>query len=103
MVIDGEAKLEPIPLNDELYGRALNGTEIKGVNCRLPRENGSPELRTIPPTLEGIKINGRWVVIYSKYDLGCALEKHPSSDCIGHDHDSALRLAGAAVLYYLKH
>ena len=98
-----DAKLEPIPLNDELYSQWLNGEEIRSVKCRLPRENGSPELRSIPPTLEGIKINNRWVVIYSKYDLGCALEKHPSSDCIGHDHESALRLAGAAVLYYLKH
>jgi len=43
-------------------------------------------------------------VIYSKYDLGCALEaKHPSPDCLGHDHESALRLASAAVLYALKH
>ncbi|MFL5342909.1 MAG: DUF4159 domain-containing protein, partial [Gemmataceae bacterium] len=98
-----DAKLELIPSTDELYSRALNGTEIKTVKCRLPKEGGSPELRPIAPALEGIKVNGRWAVIYSKYDLGCALEKHPSSDCIGHDHDSALRLASAAVLYYLKH
>ena len=51
---------------------------------------------------EGVRLGKRWVIIYSKYDLGCALEKHPSSDCIGHDHESALKLAGAAVLYYLK-
>jgi uncharacterized protein DUF4159 len=59
-------------------------------------------MRPIRPALEGIRQVDRWVVIYSKYDLGCALEKHPSSDCIGYDHQSALKLAGAAVLYYLR-
>ena len=42
------------------------------------------------------------MVIYSKYDVGCALENHQSSDCKGHDHASALRLGTAAVLYALK-
>jgi len=57
----------------------------------------------VAPYLEGIKIDGRWAVIYSKYDIGCALEKHQSSDCLGHDHASALRLASAAVLYAMQH
>ena len=62
----------------------------------------SSEFRDVDPHLEGIKINGRWAVIYSKYDIGCALEKHKSTDCLGHDPDSALRLGTAAVLYALK-
>ena len=57
---------------------------------------------TRPTHLEGIKQNSRWVVIYSKYDIGCALEKHASSDCKGYDHDSALKIGAAAVLYSLK-
>jgi hypothetical protein len=98
-----DAKLEPIPLTDELYGKELNGSEIKIVKVRLPKEGGgATEPQLVQPALEGIKVNNRWVVIYSKYDLGCALEKHPSGDCVGHDHESALKLAGAALLYYLK-
>jgi hypothetical protein len=42
------------------------------------------------------------VVIYSKVDLGCALEGHTSPDCWTHEPASALRLARAAVLYALK-
>ena len=34
--------------------------------------------------------------------VGCALEKHKGTDCLGHDHDSALKLGAAAVLYTLK-
>jgi hypothetical protein len=62
----------------------------------------NPEYQLVPPALEGLKSNGRWVVIYSRYDIGCALEKHQSTDCKGHDHASAVRLARAAILYALK-
>jgi hypothetical protein len=96
--------LEPIPLTDELYGAELNGTAISTVRCRRDGPDGKPdaELRAVAPYLEGIKHQGRWVVIYSKYDIGCALEKHQSPNCLGHDHDSALKLGSAVVLYALK-
>src|SRR5262249_35012966 len=98
-------KLEPISPNDELYSRELNGEEIASVRCRRPGPDGGrgrPEFQVLPPELEGVKYRGRWVVIYSKYDLGCALEKAPSPECIGHDYDGAVRLGRAAVLYALK-
>jgi hypothetical protein len=100
-----DRKLEPIPLNDDLYSQDLNGTAITTVRCRRETaEAGGAggEFREVPPYLEGIRLGNRWAVIYSKYDIGCALEKHPSTDCLGHDHASALKLAGAAVLYALK-
>ena len=83
----------------------MNGTAITTVRCRRETaEAGGAggEFREVPPYLEGIRLGNRWAVIYSKYDIGCALEKHPSTDCLGHDHASALKLAGAAVLYALK-
>jgi hypothetical protein len=99
-----DQKLERISLTDDLFSRELNGEMIKTVRCRVEGVGGAAEkeYKEMPPFLEGIKVDGHWVVIYSKYDLGCALEKHPSSDCLGHDHPSALRLASAAVLYSLK-
>ena len=36
------------------------------------------------PQLEGVKINGHWAIIYSKYDIGCALERHSGLDCKGY-------------------
>jgi hypothetical protein len=100
-----EGRLEPIPAADPLYGVEVNGTPVTSVRVRKERVDGQgaeAEFRDAPPFLEGVKVNGRWAVIYSKYDIGCALEKHQSSDCRGHDHASALRLAAAAVLYALK-
>jgi hypothetical protein len=71
------------------------------VKRRVKVAGGKAELKALPPALEGVKYKGRWIVLYSKIDIGCALEKHSSSGCISHDHDSALRLARAAVLYAL--
>jgi hypothetical protein len=100
-----QLKLEPIRLDDELFSADLNGAEISRVRCRREGPGGKgvdKEYRTVPPALEGIKYKGRWVVIYSRYDLGCALERNAASDCKGHDHDSAARLTRAAVLYALR-
>ena len=59
------------------------------------------------PQLEGIRLDPKdptspWVVVYSKYDIGCALDRHASADCVGYNHDSALELATQVLLYALK-
>jgi len=81
------------------------GIDLSSVKCRRENPEGTgaeKELRTRPVMLEGIKIDGRWVVVYSKYDIGCAIEGHKSADCLGHDKESALRVASAVVLYSLR-
>ncbi len=103
---DKKLKLEPIPPGDELFSKELNGREIKTVRCRREGPDGkraSAGYQDVPPALEGIKENGRWLVIYSRYDIGCALEKHGSTDCLGHDFASAALLGKAAVMYALTH
>jgi Domain of unknown function (DUF4159) len=99
-----DRKLEPIPLTDELYSKNMGGVEIKTVQRREKTDGTGTDggYKDLPPALEGIKIDGRWVVIYSKFDIGCALERHKSTDCLGHSPDSALKLGMAAVFYSLK-
>ena len=99
-----DKKLEPIPLDDDLYSAEVNGTAVTTVRCRTDAAGGAGAagFREVAPQLEGIKLDGRWVVVYSKYDIGCALEKHQSSDCLGHDFASAVKLGTAVVLYALK-
>ena len=70
--------------------------------CRRETAGGRDDkYQEYEPALEGVKIKGRWAVIYSRWDIGCALEKHKSPDCMGHDFDSAVRLGRAVVLYHL--
>lgn len=81
------------------------GINLRSLKCRRESADGKgpeQEMRNYPVLLEGIKIDGRWVVIYSKYDVGCAIEGHKAADCLGYDKESALRIAGAVVLYSLK-
>src|SRR5205823_10814832 len=69
-----DAKLEPIPTNDVLYSAEVNGSPIVSVRVRRGRADGpgaEAEYRDAPPALEGIKVNGRWLGIYSRYDVGC--------------------------------
>jgi hypothetical protein len=99
-----DKSLEVIPETDDLYSDRLNGTAIRTVKRREKADGSGPDggFKELPPYLEGIKVDGRWVVIYSRYDVGCALEGHKSTDCLGHTRESALQLASAAVLYSLK-
>jgi hypothetical protein len=96
-----EHKLEPVPLKDDLYSKELNGEDLTENNIRARKERGG-QMANMAPHLEGIKLNGRWVLLYSKYDIGCALERHQASDCLGYSPESALKIAGAAVLYTLR-
>jgi hypothetical protein len=92
--------------DEPLYKIAAQaGIDLKNVKCRRENADGSgpeKEFGSYPVLLEGIKVDGRWVVVYSKYDIGCAIEGHKSADCLGHDKESALRVASAIVLYALK-
>jgi hypothetical protein len=100
-------KLKRIPPDHELFTTKLNGSNLKTVKRREPSlETGSSTLqssiRTVEPLLEGIEIDGRFVVIYSKYDISCALERQSSIACVGYIHDDAVRLAVNIVLYAMQ-
>ena len=103
-----DSVLEPIPADDPIYTtRKADGSksQLSTLKCRREKADGSgpePERRDYAPMLEGVKIDGRWVIVYSKYDVGCALEGGKAGDCMGYDKDSALKLAGNVVLHSLK-
>lgn len=96
-----EAKLERVPLDDPLFARETSGEALTESAIKLRFEAGQG-FKNSPPVLEGIRHDGRWVVLYSKYDVGCALERHQSPDCRGYDPESALKISRAAVLYALS-
>ena len=59
-----------------------------------PRQRAVQQGRRRRPRLPAARrvssCNGHWAVIYSKYDIGCALERHQGLDCKGYSHESAL-------------
>ncbi len=86
-------RLEPIPRTDEIYNLD-GGFELK--ECQFNKAAGGGKDF---PQLEGVKINGHWAIIYSRLDLGCALERHSGIDCKGYTFESAVRIAANIVLY----
>ncbi|MBV8486936.1 MAG: DUF4159 domain-containing protein [Planctomycetaceae bacterium] len=83
--------LVSIPRDDELY---KVGFDLK--DCQYTKAAGGGKDY---PQLEGVKINNHWAIIYSKYDIGCALERHSGLDCKGYSYDSALKIAANIVIY----
>lgn len=88
-----DSPLIPIPRDDEIYTRKL-GYDLSDVQYNKSAGGGKNY-----PELEGVKINGRWAVIYSKNDIGCALERHQGLDCKGYTPESALRIASNIVIF----
>ncbi len=87
------APLQPIPADDELLTGKV-GYPLADV--QYTKAAGGQKA---PPQLEGVKIGDKWVLIYSKYDLGCALERQAGLECKGYTYESALRITANIVLY----
>ena len=98
-------KLEEIPVTDPLFSaNDYGGFDIREVTLREPSGGDGPlaaRRRRIAPKLEGIRIGDRWAVIFSPYDLSCALEKQNSLECTGYDRDDAEKIALNVLLYSL--
>jgi hypothetical protein len=85
--------LTPIPRDDELYTTKV-GFDLADSQYTKAAGGGKDH-----PQLEGVKLNGHWAVIYSKNDIGCALERHSGLDCKGYTYESALKIAANIVIY----
>ena len=85
--------LVPIPREDDLYTLRV-GADLSKVQYTKGAGGGIDY-----PQLEGVRINDRWAIIYSKYDIGCALERHTGIECKGYTYESALKIAGNIVIY----
>jgi len=99
-------KIGPIPKEDEIWTSKLYGTpfEKNSVVLRTKDENGvfpKDPKRIDAPIMEGIRLGGRLVVLFSPYDLSCALENKTVSDCDGYTREQATLIARKIVLYAL--
>ena len=98
-----DRELVRIPADHELFSETI-GHDIRQVRRRRlvkKKKNASLEIKEEigPPLLEGIEIEGRFAIIYSRYDISCALEHQASLSCDGYVEDDAAKLAINMVLY----
>lgn len=76
--------------------RRLKRRSNEVVAANAPLETQVQEVETF---LEGIELDGRYVVIYSKYDISCALERRAALNCEGYVPEDAVKLATNILLY----
>jgi len=102
-----DAPLKQIPVKHELFTDKFGGFDLSQVTLRDPRRRnvGGParadEIKA-PPELEGLQFGERFGVIFSKYDLSCALERQNSIECAGYNQSDAAKIGINIILYSLR-
>jgi hypothetical protein len=100
-------ELARLPPDHPLFTQEYRGFDLSSVTLRDPqvRATGDPlkaNLTRIAPLLEGLEIDGRLAVIFSPYDISCALENHESLECKGYIKTDAARIGINVILYALQ-
>ena len=100
-------QLQAIPGSDNIFTKAYGGYDIRHVSMRDPQvaDVGQPvaaRVRQVEPQLEGLQIDGRWAVIFSPFDISCALESHQGIGCRGYTQEDAARIGLNVLLYSLN-
>ena len=101
-------KLERITTDDGLLTTRYGGFDLQTVSRRDPSTGGpsggpiESTVHKVPPDLEGVKLGDRWGVVFSPYDVSCALEKQNSLECHGYVREDAARIGLNVVLYSLQ-
>ncbi len=86
-------KLVPIPKGDEVYTDAT-GFDLS--RCQYTMTAGGMKDY---PRLEGVKVNGHWAIIYSKYAIGCVLDEGRHAGCTGYIREDVAQIVANVVIY----
>ena len=95
------APLERLPPDHELFTEEI-GFDLSRVRRNAPASGGGAldaDVVVGEPFLEGVVVNGQVAVVYSKYDISCALERQTTVACAGYLPEDAVRI-GINVLRY---
>jgi hypothetical protein len=102
-----EAQFVRISEDHPIFSQELRGYDLAQVTLRDPqlRTDGDPlksKLVRIKPLLEGVEIDGRLAIVFSPYDISCAMENHASLECKGYIKADAARIGVNIVLFALQ-
>lgn len=100
-----DKQLQRIPPDHEMFSNTV-AFDLSRVKRRTTVADAADaaldtEVSEVEPFLEGIEIEGRYALIYSKYDISCALQRQASVACEGYVTDDAVKIAINVVLYSL--
>lgn len=99
--------LTPMGADHPCWTESFYGYDVRQVTLHTPDVNpdgtATTRDRRTHPVLDLVALDdGRPVVVFSPYDLSCALENAAASQCIGYDKDDASRIAVNVVMFGLQ-
>jgi hypothetical protein len=100
-----DKKLERVPPDHEMFTEAV-GFDIRRVKRRVfeADQPGQPlvtQIREGEPLIEGVKVGERYSILYSPYDISCALEQQGSLACAGYIGEDAVKIGVNLMRYAL--
>ncbi len=95
-----ESNLEPIPHDHPLY-RAHHNIGTVRYTPRVAED--FPNIDLTRPSLQGISLNGRLAVVYSRFDLGNGWEQFPHPYAYGYRDSDALAIGANVIVYAVTH
>jgi hypothetical protein len=101
-----EHKLQRVPPDHPIFTPALGGFDIRQVSRREPAAAQAgqplrPKVQRVAPELEAIELDDRLCVVFSPYDISCALEQHEAFQCRGYTREDAARIGLNVLMYSL--
>lgn len=99
--------LARIPPNHPMFTREFRGYDLSKLTLRDPevRSGDDPlkaNLTKVSPYLEGLAVDDHIAVIFSPYDISCAMENSTSLECKGYVKADAAKLATNVILFALQ-
>lgn len=100
------SQLSPLPVDHPMMTSAFGGYDLSAVTLRTPvrgTSSGSVTLqkRQTTAVIEAATVDDRVVVLFSPYDLSCALESQNSIQCPGYSTEDAAKIGINMLLYAL--
>ncbi|RMF70714.1 MAG: DUF4159 domain-containing protein, partial [Planctomycetota bacterium] len=95
-----EGEMRRLPSNHGVF-RGPPGFDLSRVGYKEAALKDDPGRNE--PELWGLELEGRLVIVYSPYALGCGLDGHTCYNCRGLLDEDARKLAANLVLYALTH
>lgn len=104
--VEPGARLERIGADDPIFTEAYGGYDIRTVQRREPQRAGrdgplKANVNRVTPDLEALTVGERYGIVFSPYDISCALEKHESLQCHGYVREDAAKIGLNVILYSL--
>ncbi len=96
---------ETLPPEHPVFSQKFHGFDISKVTLNQPITDGTGiqyAKKTITPVIEVAKVGNQVAVIFSPYDLSCALENQRSPQCTGYTTEDAARIGINLVLFALQ-